>query len=41
MGETEIELSKEFTLFMITRLPNPEFSPELYAKTTIIDFTVT
>lgn len=30
-----------FKLFMTSRLGNPHFSPELAAKTTIIDFTVT
>ena len=30
-----------FKLFMFCRLANPTFSPELSAKTTIIDFTVT
>lgn len=30
-----------FKLFMFCRLANPAFSPELSAKTTIIDFTVT
>ena len=28
-------------MFLFTRLSNPTFSPELSAKTTIIDFTVT
>ena len=30
-----------FRMFMFCRLANPSFSPELSAKTTIIDFTVT
>lgn len=41
VGGTEMELAKEFRLFMTCRLANPAFSPELSAKTTIIDFTVT
>jgi len=36
-----MDYNDKFTLFMTCRLPNPSFSPELSAKTTIIDFTVT
>eukprot|EP01012_Entosiphon_sulcatum_P023110 TRINITY_DN280_c0_g1_i1.p1 TRINITY_DN280_c0_g1~~TRINITY_DN280_c0_g1_i1.p1 ORF type:complete len:2686 (+),score=823.42 TRINITY_DN280_c0_g1_i1:5663-13720(+) len=35
------EYNEDFRLFMTTKLANPHFSPELYAKTTVIDFTVT
>jgi dynein heavy chain len=41
VGGTQIDYCKTFQLFMTSRLPNPSFSPELSAKTTIIDFTVT
>lgn len=37
----DLDFNKSFELFMTCRLPNPSFSPELSAKTTIIDFTVT
>ena len=36
-----MELHDEFRMFFFTRLPNPHFSPELQAKTTVVDFTVT
>ena len=31
----------QFTFFMTTKLPNPSFTPELFAKCLVIDFTVT
>lgn len=36
-----MDLDPRFKMYFITRLPNPSFSPELQAKTTLIDFTVT
>ena len=41
VADQMMEYNMEFRLFFITRLPNPFFSPELQAKTTVIDFTVT
>ena len=37
----QVELHDDFRMYFITRLPNPHFSPELQAKTTVVDFTVT
>ena len=36
-----MDYDDKFRLYMTSRLPNPHFSPELAAKATIIDFTVT
>jgi len=36
-----MEFHDDFQMYLFTRIPNPKFSPELSAKTLIIDFTVT
>eukprot|EP00899_Mesostigma_viride_P009796 jgi/Mesvir1/18818/Mv04309-RA.2 len=41
LADKEVDYSNTFKLFMTTRLPNPHYTPELSAKVTIIDFTVT
>ena len=40
ISDTEMDYSDKFMFYMTTRLSNPHFSPELAAKTTIINFTV-
>lgn len=41
LADQEFDYDEKFQLFLTTKLANPHFSPELAAKTTIIDFTVT
>jgi dynein heavy chain len=41
VSDKKMDYSPSFALFLISRLPNPHFSPELQAKATLIDFTVT
>jgi dynein heavy chain len=41
VSDEQMEFSEKFKLYMTSRLPNPHFSPELSAKCTVIDFTVT
>ena len=36
-----MDYDERFMMYFITRLPNPNFTPELQAKTTVVDFTVT
>ena len=41
VGDKEVDLTGEFQLYITTKLGNPSYTPEVSAKTSIIDFTVT
>merc|ERR1719261_1570057 len=41
VSDKAMDYDPAFSMYFVTRLPNPHFSPELQAKTTVVDFTVT
>jgi dynein heavy chain len=40
LGEKEIEYNPEFRFYITTKMPNPKYSPEVFAKATIVNFAV-
>lgn len=41
IADKQIDYDDNFRLYLCTKLSNPHFAPELYAKTTVVEFAVT
>ena len=41
VADQQMDFDPTFMMYFVTRLPNPHFTPELQARTCVVDFTVT
>lgn len=41
VGDKDVDVNDQFRMYITTKLANPNYTPEIFARTAIIDFTVT
>jgi len=41
LGDKEVDYDRNFRLYLITKLSNPKFSPNVYGKSMVINYNVT
>lgn len=41
LGDKEVDYNDQFKLYITSKLANPKYTPEIFARASIIDFTVT
>ena len=41
MGDQKIDWNQDFMMFLTTKIANPDYTPEIFGKTMIINFNVT